>query len=233
MWRRTMNILNIPKSWNKEQIARLEQLSEAWIGYWCSNADGQPAQYGTPLSEPASVGVVHREDGPLREDCGAGQLHATREPWKWPGSRVWIVALIGETHGDNTKSWGLVREIIGEVMIGDASPEVEIRIGQKILTGAGLKDANLRGANLTGADLRGANLSGAGLSGADLSGANLYLADLRFAGLSRADLIGTDLTGSDLSGADLSRAKLTGTDLTGANLSGANLSRADLTGAIF
>ena len=39
--------------------------------------------------------------GPLRGDCGRGQLHATLNPMKWKGDRWWIVALHGEVIGDD------------------------------------------------------------------------------------------------------------------------------------
>jgi hypothetical protein len=59
---------------------------------------------------------VHHERGPLRDDCGKGQLHATLIPTKWQGERWWIVALIGERRGDDEKYWALEREIIGECL---------------------------------------------------------------------------------------------------------------------
>jgi hypothetical protein len=59
---------------------------------------------------------VQRERGPLRDYCGKGQLHATLLPTKWQGDRWWIVALIGERHGDDEKYWALEREIIGECL---------------------------------------------------------------------------------------------------------------------
>jgi len=62
-------------------------------------------------------GTVHTEPGPLRDQCGEGQLHATLLPaTKWEGDRWWVVAFIGETRGDDDKLWGLHREVIGECL---------------------------------------------------------------------------------------------------------------------
>jgi hypothetical protein len=95
------------------RVAALEAAG-ALIGFWRSTADGSPANGGS--SAPVKVGDVHRERGPLRDECGAGQLHATLLPTKWQGDRWWIVALIGERRGDDEKYWALEREILGECL---------------------------------------------------------------------------------------------------------------------
>lgn len=77
-----------------------------------SDEDGRPANGGRCAA--VAVGTVHREKGPLRSECGRGQLHATLVPTKWQGQRWWIVALIGERRGDDEKYWALEREVIGE-----------------------------------------------------------------------------------------------------------------------
>jgi hypothetical protein len=87
--------------------------SGARLVFWRSARDGQPANGGR-LREPATAGVVHREKGPLRDECGTGQLHGTMIPTKWNGDRWWIVALIGDVRGDEEKYWALERELIGE-----------------------------------------------------------------------------------------------------------------------
>ena len=114
-------------------------------------------------------------DGPLRE-CSGHALHATRDPHRWAGCRVWIVALIGERiDGSDHKSAALCREIVGEVLPEDASDlRVAVRVGIRNLAGANLAGANLYGANLAGANLYGANLIRANLDRANLDRANLY-----------------------------------------------------------
>jgi hypothetical protein len=86
----------------------------ALIAFWRSDAGGAPANGGR--CAPVAPGVVHREQGPLRDECGPGQLHATLIPTKWRGARWWIVALIGERRGDDEKYWALEREVIGECL---------------------------------------------------------------------------------------------------------------------
>ena len=86
----------------------------ALLAFWRSRDDGTPANGGQ--CKPATPGVVHREAGPLRNECGHGQLHATLIPTKWQGKRWWIVALIGERRGDDEKYWALEREVIAECL---------------------------------------------------------------------------------------------------------------------
>ena len=82
------------------------------LALWKSNADGTPANGGRDMV--AQVGLVQHVDGPL-ELCGPHALHATLQPEKWKGDRVWIVALEGEVIGDAAKLGALKREIIAEV----------------------------------------------------------------------------------------------------------------------
>jgi len=92
--------------------ARTIEQAGARLAFWCSSTDGRPANGGQ--CDPVTVGTVHREKGPLRDECGPGQLHGTLIPTKWRGERWWIVALIGEVRGDDEKHWALEREVIGE-----------------------------------------------------------------------------------------------------------------------
>ena len=225
----------------RERLCALMTDPNAWIGYWCTDPHGQPARYGTPLPRAAAPGVIHEAPGPLLPKCGAGQLHATRQAHRWPGVRVWIVALLGARRGDDEKSWALRREVVGEVLPAEAILDAGValrlsawRLGAN-LEGAYLARANLEGAylaraNLEGADLRGANLARANLEGADLRGAYLAGADLRGANLARANLADADLRGAYLAGAKLAGANLEGAYLAGAYLAGANLEGADLGG---
>jgi len=50
------------------------------------------------------------------KSCTNRALHATLIPPKWEGDRLWVVALIGETVGDDVKYAALEREIIGEAL---------------------------------------------------------------------------------------------------------------------
>lgn len=168
--------------WTDTQRARLCALMtdpNAWIGYWCSDTRGQPARYGTTLPLVAAPGVIHEAPGPLRDACGAGQLHATRQAHRWPGVRVWIVALLGARRGNDEKSWALRREVVGEVLPAEAILDagVALRLSAWRL-GANLEGADLRGASLRGADLRGTDLTEADLTYADLEGADLTRAAL-------------------------------------------------------
>jgi hypothetical protein len=102
--------------WPTTQQQRLAELQAtgAKIAFWRSDRNGKPANGGD--AEPAYPGMTQKEPGPLRSQCGAGQLHATLKPQDWQGDRYWVVALIGEVRGDDTKFWALEREIIGEAI---------------------------------------------------------------------------------------------------------------------
>ena len=208
--------------WKPSQRKRLRECiaSGASIAYCNTTAHGLPANGGT--GGPLRTGLVQAIAGPLQL-CGPGALHATMEPHRWKGSRVWIVALHGEVKRESDKLGALCREVLGEVLREESwvSASVAIRVGENLtranLTGANLTRANLTGANLRGENLTRANLTGANLRGANLTGANLYGADLTGANLYGANLRGADLYGADLRGANLTGANLYGADLYGAN----------------
>ena len=225
--KKTRRELGLPH-WGPKQRNRLQACIDRGdtIAYWCSDANGRPCNGGTHNGWFAKPGLIQKLDGPVTL-CGPGALHATLEPHKWKGARVWVVALSGIVQKDENKLGASVREFLGEVLPEEAfSESVGVRLRR-----TDLYCANLYGANLSGADLSGADLYCANLSGADLSGANLYCANLSGADLSGANLSGANLSGADLSGANLNRANLYCADLSGADLSGANLSGADLSGA--
>ena len=111
-WRSAMRHFVARLSVAQQDRAAVLESSGALLAFWRSNADGTPANGGA--GKPVAVGDVHREQGPLRVDCGRGQLHATLVPQKWAGELWWIVALIGERRGDDEKYWALEREVIGE-----------------------------------------------------------------------------------------------------------------------
>jgi hypothetical protein len=206
--------------WTSKQRNHLRRMLKigATIAYWNSDRHGRPANHDMdPIAArewTARPGLVQTVKGPLMP-CSGQALHATFEPHRWKGERVWVVALVGTvaTHGGN-KVCSLRREVIGEVLPEEVvCASVGIRIGRRDLVRANLYGANLVGANLYGANLYGANLYGANLVRANLDGANLY----------GANLVGANLYGANLYGANLVGANLDGANLVGANLVGAKI----------
>ena len=236
-------------SWNSAQIARINALvndPNVTLAFYCSDQHGRPANGGSKDPKwTCFSGAVHEVTGPLQICKNA--LHATFEPHRWLGSRVWIVALSRFVVCTTTKLGALRREVIGEILPEDCvSASVGARFGLRDLRGANLECVNLSGACLIEADFSGArcakstltraNLARANLSGADFTGANLIGACLIGACLIRTNLTGAcsvraNLFGAELSGATLVRADFSRAVLSRACLIGANLSGADLTGA--
>lgn len=165
----------VPRWWSSTQRARLADLqreedkdpSTTWVGYCNRNEDGTASYQGGGVYP--TVGLVERVKG--EPDLCKWGLHASRRPLAHPGSRVWVVALLGWRIDGDDKSCSLTREWIGEIMpADDAGGEAGLRAS--IRPWADLMDANLRGANLRGANIEGANLRFANLEDANLSGAN-------------------------------------------------------------
>ena len=100
--------------WPSLQRTRLAALKAAgaFIGFWKSDQAGRPCNGGS--GEPAIVGQVQQATGPLTL-CKKGCLHATLEPQKWKGERLWLVALTGKILRDGDKAGAQTREILGEV----------------------------------------------------------------------------------------------------------------------
>jgi hypothetical protein len=199
--------------WTKRQVQSLNKAIRegATIAFTLTGPDGEPCNGGTSLPEGyARPGLVQKYECPLGL-CQPGVFHATLEPHKWNGSRVWIVALYGkvECEANTYKLGALKREFIGEVLAHEAmDPRIGIKLGRKDLAGADLRYANLYKVNL----------SEASLYMADFSGAYLYMANLSEASLNKASLYRADLGGANLSGADLGDARLSWANLNGANL---------------
>ncbi len=167
--------------WTAKQRNHLRRLQKqgAVIAYWLSDAYGRPSNnvldYSKAKNWTAKPGLVQKVDGPLVE-CSEKALHATFEPHKWVGSRVWMVGFLGEVKHLENKVAGLHREIIGEIMPEEAiTPSIGVKLGRKDLSGADLRSADLYSANLYSANLSSANLSSADLRSANLSYANLSL----------------------------------------------------------
>jgi uncharacterized protein YjbI with pentapeptide repeats len=221
--------------WTKRQVQSLNKAIRegATIAFTLTGPDGEPCNGGTSLQEDhARPGLVQKSKGPLKL-CKSGVFHATLEPHRWRGSRVWIVALYGEVQRDGDFKLGaLKREFIGEVLAHEAiDPRIGIKLGRKDLAGADLSKASLDGADFSGANLSEASLYKASLYGAELNGANFSRAYLCEASLIGAYLCKTNLSEANLSRASLCRASLNKVDLSGAKLHGASLYKADLSGA--
>ena len=105
-------------TWPRSQQDRYRAAAAggATFAFWKSNADGTPANGGRGGTRKA--GDVETIPGPLQL-CGSGALHATDDPQKWQGKRVWIVALFGEIARDESddKLGALHREILGEAWV--------------------------------------------------------------------------------------------------------------------
>ncbi len=162
--RETRSAKGLPH-WKPSQRRRLRECVQggAEIVYWNSDRWGRPANGGT--GGPVRVGLVQEVEGPLAL-CGPRALHATKEPHRWKGERVWVVAMWGPVVWNDDKCGSLKREILGEILPEEAwvSASVAARMGiAKYLYGANLSGANLERANLSGANLERANLSGANL----------------------------------------------------------------------
>ena len=158
--------------WTDTQRTRLRACIEAGdtIAYWCSDAFGRPSNGGNITIERAAPGVVHTAPG--AELCAPGTLHATEQPHRWAGLRVWIVACRGVIGRQHDKLGCREREILGEILPEEAiEPSVAIRVG-------------------AGADLAGANLARANLADAYLAGAKGTAKKLPHFQLPAGDLIG-------------------------------------------
>ena len=66
-------------------------------------------------AQRGNIGMVEEETGPLNP-CKAGALHATMNPTKWKGERLWVVALYPPVETvDDDKFASKKREILAEV----------------------------------------------------------------------------------------------------------------------
>ena len=101
--------------WNLESKHRLQAAKNAgaFIALWKSGSDGK-ASNGGSMAFIATPGLSQEVSGPLKL-CGRNALHATLNPSKWKGDRVWVVALYGEVLREGDKVGALKREIIGEI----------------------------------------------------------------------------------------------------------------------
>lgn len=97
---------------SEKKAKELEQAG-AILAFWWSDKDGRPCNSGT--GGPRKVGMIEEEKGPL-VPCQKGALHATLDPNKWRGERIWVVAMYPPLeHVDSDKIASLKREILAEV----------------------------------------------------------------------------------------------------------------------
>jgi hypothetical protein len=104
------------KAWPAEQVQRLTELRAggAIIALWKSDAQGRPSNGGS--GTVARAGLREKIAGPL-EICTRRALHASQNPTKWEGERLWVVALFGDVQTDDDKYGALEREILGECVL--------------------------------------------------------------------------------------------------------------------
>lgn len=113
-WRSALSYIRQHLPAPQQAYACEMEAAGALLAFWRSDANGCAANGGH--NAPARVGTIETATGPLRDECGSGQLHATFMPTKWCGERWWVVALIGDLRGDDEKYWALQRVVIGEIL---------------------------------------------------------------------------------------------------------------------
>jgi hypothetical protein len=86
--------------------------ADSFIAYWKSDKKGQPANGGS--GTVAESGLRETISGPLKI-CTHNALHATIEPTKHKGERLWLVAMRGELQFQGDKVGALDREILAEI----------------------------------------------------------------------------------------------------------------------
>jgi hypothetical protein len=104
------------KNWPEYQRQRLAAVRQegAVLAFWWSDSKGHPCNGGF-YDAPAYPGMFQVVEGPLRL-CSERALHATMAPpGRYNGTRLWVVALHGETRRvHDGKIGALQREILGE-----------------------------------------------------------------------------------------------------------------------
>ena len=93
-------------------VLRSFSAPNATLGFWRSDSDGRPSNGGHTTA--ARVGLKEEMAGPL-QICSRG-FHATLEPTKWNGERLWVVALYGEIQREDDKLCALKREFLAEIL---------------------------------------------------------------------------------------------------------------------
>ena len=91
------------------------KLSGCTLAFWRSDQSGRPINGGSGPS--VAPGLIDEVEGPLTL-CTHNALHATLNPLKWRGARLWVVALYPPVKRDGDKLGSLKREILCEVPLG-------------------------------------------------------------------------------------------------------------------
>src|SRR5581483_3430160 len=104
------------QSWpaNQQNAFKEAVASATALAFWRSDPNGLPSNGGS-AKEPARPGLVQELTGKL-SICHRG-FHATMNPDKWNGERLWIVALYGEVVWQDDKCAAMKREILGEIKL--------------------------------------------------------------------------------------------------------------------
>ena len=84
-----------------------------YLAFWKSDSLGRPSNGGSGTL--AHNGLVETIPGPL-EICTRHALHATIEPTKYKGERLWLVEMRGELQFNYDKVGSLEREIVCELV---------------------------------------------------------------------------------------------------------------------
>ncbi len=85
------------------------------VAFWNSDFQGCPVNGGDGGAR--KIGMQETVMGPLTI-CSSRALHANVSPWKWRGTRLWIVALSPPVIVQSDKCASLEREIIAEAPQG-------------------------------------------------------------------------------------------------------------------
>ena len=88
-------------------------LPDGKYAFWWSDSKGLPCN-GGEKGNVAQPGLVEQTQGPLIL-CENGTLHATINPSKWKGDRLWLVEIIGDYIQDADKIGCLQRRIVKEI----------------------------------------------------------------------------------------------------------------------
>ena len=94
------------------QNFQVDQMRISFIAFWMSDSHGRPANGGS--GTVATEGLVEKIRGPLKI-CTPNALHATLDPPKYEGERLWLVDMRGELQFSDDKIGALERKIIGEL----------------------------------------------------------------------------------------------------------------------
>ena len=84
-----------------------------FLAFWKSDKNGYPSNGGT-IRSGVVPGLEQTVNPPLTL-CGPHALHATLNPDKWRGDRLWLVELQGEVLFDDDKCGALKRTILAEI----------------------------------------------------------------------------------------------------------------------